>query len=103
MPQLVDRLPKYRRHRASGQAVVTLDSHDFYLGPHGTAASRQAYDRRVAEWIAAGRRLPNDPNQTTVAEVAAAFRAHARRYYRDADGTVSRCVDNFDEALRPLL
>lgn len=103
MSQTTGRIPKYSKHRASGQAVVTLDGRDFYLGPHGTAASRQEYDRRIAEWIAAGRRLPADPNQTTVAEVAAAFRAHAQRYYRDADGNLSRCVDNFDEALRPLL
>jgi hypothetical protein len=32
MPTL-NRIPTYRKHRASGQAVVTLDSRDFYLGP----------------------------------------------------------------------
>jgi hypothetical protein len=32
--------PKYRKHRASGQAVVTLNGHDYYLGPHGTKASK---------------------------------------------------------------
>ena len=40
-------VPKYRRHRASGQAVVTLSGQDFYLGPHGTKASKQEYDRLI--------------------------------------------------------
>ena len=32
MPKLVNVLPKYRRHRKSGQAVVTIHGRDFYLG-----------------------------------------------------------------------
>lgn len=51
-------LPKYRKHRASGQAVVTLNGKDFYLGPHGTRASKAEYDRLLGEWLAAGRQLP---------------------------------------------
>lgn len=50
--------PKYRKHRASGQAVVTLSGHDVYLGPHGSRVSRSEYDRVVAEYLAAGRRWP---------------------------------------------
>ncbi|WP_428305029.1 hypothetical protein [Lacipirellula sp.] len=45
MPRLVDALPKYRKHKASGQAVVTLNGRDHYLGPHGTSASKAFYDR----------------------------------------------------------
>jgi hypothetical protein len=45
MPRLVHQLPKYQKHRASGQAVVTLNGQDIYLGPHGTAISKRAYDR----------------------------------------------------------
>jgi hypothetical protein len=33
MPKLLNSLPKYRRHKASGQAIVTLCGNDFYLGP----------------------------------------------------------------------
>ncbi len=47
--------PSYRKHRASGQAVVTIGTRDFYLGPHGTDVSKQQYDRLVMEWVAAGR------------------------------------------------
>ena len=31
MPRLIDRNPKYRMHRASGQAVVSIGGQDFYL------------------------------------------------------------------------
>ena len=41
-------IPKYRRRRASGQAVVTLGGKDHYLGPHGSKASQREYDRRMA-------------------------------------------------------
>ena len=49
MPCLTNSAPKYRRHRASGQAVVTLNGRDFYLGPNGTQASRREHDWLVAE------------------------------------------------------
>ena len=48
MPRLTKSVPKYRKHRASGQAVVTLSGVDHYLGPRGTKASRIEYDRLVA-------------------------------------------------------
>ena len=41
MPRLVRTLPGYRKHKASGQAVVTLNGRDHYLGPHGTKASKR--------------------------------------------------------------
>ena len=40
MPRLVNRNPTYRKHRASGQAIVTIDSQDIYPGPFGTQARR---------------------------------------------------------------
>ena len=55
MPRLVHALPKYRKHRSSGQAVVTLNGCDFYLGPHGTKASKLEYDRLIGEWFQNGR------------------------------------------------
>ena len=54
MPRLVRRIPSYRKHRASGSAVVTLSGQVFYLGPHGTKVSRLEYDRSVSEWLAPG-------------------------------------------------
>ena len=42
MPSKKDalRVPSYRRHKPSGQAVVTLSGKDFYLGPWNTRVSR---------------------------------------------------------------
>ena len=52
-------IPSYWRHRASKQAVVTLNGVDHYLGPWNSPESRVAYDRITQEWLARGRQLPN--------------------------------------------
>jgi hypothetical protein len=49
MSKLTNRLPKYRLHKASGQAVVTLNGVDHYLGNHGSEDSKKAYQRKVSE------------------------------------------------------
>jgi integrase len=104
MPRLTDtRVPSYRFHRPSGQAVVTLDGRDVYLGTHGSAASKSKYNRLTGEWLAAGRRLPADPQATTIAEIVALFRQHAKTYYRRPDGTNTSEIYAFDAAVAPLL
>lgn len=45
------RIPTYRLHRPSGQAVVILRGKDHYLGPYGSERSRGEYDRLVAEYV----------------------------------------------------
>jgi hypothetical protein len=81
MPRLIESLPKYRKHRASGQAVVTLCGVEFYLGPHGTRVSCREYDRLVGEWLAAGRQLPVAPDASfdlTIVELLARLRFYSR-------------------------
>lgn len=76
-------LPKYRKHRASGQAVVTIGGKDHYLGPHGSKASVREYDRHLAEWLARGRTAPAaDPHAVTVAEILLAYVKFAKVHYR---------------------
>lgn len=77
------RVPSYRLHRPSGQAVVTLSGRDFYLGPHGTKASKNAYDRIVGEWQARGRRLemPAESGGLTMSELILAYWRFAERHY----------------------
>ena len=83
MPPLSpDSQPKCRKHKASGQAIVTLSGQDHYLGPHVTAASRKLYDRLVAEWIANGRSAKPIKHEATIVELIAAYHRHAREYYR---------------------
>lgn len=58
MPRLKDNaVPKYREHKQSGQAIVTLDGHDFLLGRYGSKASRAEYRRLTGEWQQNGRKL----------------------------------------------
>ena len=79
------RIPSYRPHKASGQAVVTLDGRDHYLGKHGTDASRAAYERLIATWLENGRRLPRDPSADyTVATLCDEFLDWCEREYRAA-------------------
>lgn len=40
MPKRKPRTPSYRYHKPSGQAVVTLNGRDFYLGVYDGDASR---------------------------------------------------------------
>lgn len=41
-------VPQYCHHRASGQAVVRFNGHDYYLGKFGSPESHDEYDRLVA-------------------------------------------------------
>lgn len=46
------KLPSYRLHRSTGQAVVRLDGKDHYLGVYGTPDSKRRYEQILAEWLA---------------------------------------------------
>lgn len=73
--------PKYRKHKSTGQAIVTLDGKDFYLGPHETKTSKAEYDRLIGEWLANGRSLPKPDKVMTVTMLAAAYLKFAKGYY----------------------
>ncbi|MBC7785614.1 MAG: hypothetical protein H7144_17420 [Burkholderiales bacterium] len=66
------KMPSYGLHRPSGQAVVTINGRDRYLGLHRSRHSRDEYDRLIAEWLAAGRAPVDDG--LTVNELVDAFR-----------------------------
>jgi hypothetical protein len=95
-------VPKYRKHRASGQAVVTIAGVDHYLGPHGTKASRLEYDRLIGEWLAAGRQLPIGSSEgITVTELIARYWPYAKKHNRK-DGKCTREAPGIKCALKPL-
>ncbi|SMP56358.1 hypothetical protein SAMN06265222_105139 [Neorhodopirellula lusitana] len=84
MPRLTQSLPKYRKHKASGQAIVNLGGKDHYLGPHNTRASKIQYDRLVSEWLANGRTQISQADDTgaiSVVEVLAVFWKFAQVWY----------------------
>jgi integrase len=96
------RTPKYRLHRPTGQAVVTLNGRDIYLGKHGTKQSKDAYRQKIAEWSAGGGQLPDVKAAITVAKVIKLFWEHARKHYCHADGTPTNEIEQIRYALRPL-
>src|SRR3954470_22889225 len=99
------RTPSYRLHKPSGQAVVTLDGRDLYLGQYGSPESRAEYDRLIAEWLANGRRLPAPTSEggsdLTINELLVAYLAFADGYYvKDGKPTVE--PSNLRLSVRPL-
>jgi len=106
------KVPSYRLHKQSGQAVVTLTDgmgtrRDVLLGRYGTPESRAEYARVLTEWEASGHRLPaksaepSAPN-LSVNELLLAFWQHAEQHYRRPDGTPTSEIDCLRAALRPL-
>ena len=81
-------VPGPSHHKASGQSVVRLNGHDFYLGPYGSAKAKAEYDQIIAEWLAHGRQLPNRNTGLSVAELIVAYVNHAEVYYtKDGEPT----------------
>lgn len=89
------RTPSYRCHKPSGQAVVTLNGHDVYLGPYGTPESRNEYDRIIAEWLASGRRIPGI-DDITINELSLRYLDFVDGYYTSNEPA------NIRHALKPL-
>jgi integrase len=103
------RIPSYRLHKQSGQAIVTLtDSvgrrRDVLLGKHGTPESRAEYLRVLAEWEANGRWPPraHRTSRLSVGELILRYWTWAEQHYRDTDGAPGRELENMRDALKPL-
>ena len=76
-------IPNYRLHKATGQAFVELGGRRFYLGKHGSKASREEYERRIAEYLGNGRQLPPTMTKTGVScqELAVQFLEWAQEHF----------------------
>jgi integrase len=105
------KIPSYRLHSQSGQAIVTLTDglggrRDVLLGKYDTPESRVEYSRVIGEWEARGRRLydqaDEEPDALSVNELMVAFLEHAERHYRRADGTNTSELRDYKLSNRPL-
>ena len=103
------RIPSYRYHKASNQAVVVLDGKSHYLGTWNSPASRVEYDRLIGEWVAERRRRTLRAEQAkrafsdvTINELLLAFLEYAETHYRTPDGTPTRHTLNLRDALKPV-
>jgi integrase len=106
MPKLRNKLPSYCRHKASGQAVVTLDGRDRYLGTYGTQESYSNYEQLVAKWLA----MQKTPevcstgclfDDLRVCELLAAYLDFAKSYYVKNGRQTGEYV-NLIHAVEPL-
>jgi integrase len=103
-------LPSYRLYKRTGQAVVTLDGRDHYLGQHGSLESQRKYRRLIDAWLArqeqaqaAPAPLPSPPplsDTPTVNEVILAYVRHAADYYKPAEGGEQKELGCIRDALR---
>lgn len=85
------RIPKYRLHKATGQAFVQINGRRRYLGKHGSPESEEKYRRVIAEHLAqpiaadVQSNALNGKHRTseviTVVELCAAYWLHAKAYY----------------------
>jgi integrase len=105
MPVHASRVPRYRLHKPSGLAVVSLGGRDVHLGKHDQPASRAEYDRLVAEWLQTGRSpavsSSASPSDLTINELAEAYCRHADSYYVK-NGVPTTEPVNIRLAIRPL-
>jgi hypothetical protein len=105
MPSSAFRTPSYRLHKPSGQAVVTPESRDLYLGRYGSPESRAEYDRIIAEWLSNDRRLPGSTfearSDLTINEILVAYPHLADGYYTE-NGQMTRLPEDIRYAIRTL-
>ncbi|MFO0814281.1 MAG: tyrosine-type recombinase/integrase [Gemmatales bacterium] len=94
------KIPSYRLHKSTGQAVVVLNGKYHYLGLHDTPASHANYKRTLGEWLQRGS-IPTDttqPNtmvsQTTgnpsVNELILGYLKHCETYYQRSPSEITK-------------
>jgi hypothetical protein len=81
MPKLSNAIPRCRKYKGSGQAVIRLGSRDVYLEKYGSAASREDYKRAIAAWSQRGGSDSPPPLSITVSQVLVAYLKLALCYY----------------------
>jgi integrase len=79
---LIERIPRYLLHKPTNRGYARFDGHFIYFGSYNTAASLEAYNRYVAEWIQNGGRLATTTYSASVADVVVVYAEFATGYYR---------------------
>ncbi len=104
------KVPPYRKHSPSRQAVVTLtgpaNRKDVYLGPYGSRESHTNYARVIAEWAGTvagptGSDRQNSFGSFSVNELILSFWDHCRQCYVK-NGRPTSEQHNYKAALKPL-
>jgi integrase len=93
--------PKYRLHRASGQAVCTIGGRDHYLGPHGSPESYERHKHLVGAWLLGDSAPTSVDGSDTVVELCNKYLAHAEKYY-SKHGKPTTELANIKRAIKTL-
>jgi len=103
MPRLVHTPPKYRLHKSTGRAVVTVNGKDRYLGRYGSKESRAEYARIIAEWNSSDCNASTDHAEVdlTITELVVRYWRFAQGYYVK-DGHPTETLHGIKAALRFL-
>ncbi|QDV73800.1 tyrosine-type recombinase/integrase [Botrimarina mediterranea] len=123
MPNLVNRPPKYRFHKSTGQAVVSIDGKAIQLGPFNSSRSFERYEELIKDWrrrrddqrpdlaeldpysvvtVKQLRARLREGHAVTLNELALVYEEHAHSYYRK-NGKITREGEQVSEILRFLL
>lgn len=124
MPKLLKRPPKYRLHKSTGQAVVSLCGKVIQLGPFGSPRSHERYQQEIERWrslrhlghseLAASEPEPIEislkelqsrrrrGHPVTLNEASLLYEDYAHGYYVK-NGVVTREGEQVSEMLRLLL
>ena len=93
-------IPSYRLHKPTGQAIVSLRGKIFYLGKWKSKASREEYQRLIADYLANDCKLPpTRSNSDLIIESAVVqFLEYAETVYVK-NGKVTTTFSNYRESL----
>jgi integrase len=107
MPKLVNKVPKFSLHKATGQAKVRWQGKDHYLGRHGSPEAWERYCEFIAklpkpEPEPSAPPEPQPGEKLFVTQVVEHFYFHAKSYYVHPDGTPTGEHVTIRCALKPL-
>ncbi len=100
------KVPKYSKHKATGQAYVTVDKKRHYLGKHGTPESEERYRRFLQQYSSAPanpRVIDKAPGaEIEVVELCGAYWLHAETYYDNSPESLDRIAAELGLSARSL-
>jgi len=96
-------LPGYLLHKASGQAIVVINGKTTYLGRYKSKASREEYERVIADYLANGRKSPPQAKTgISVEELGIRFLDWCESYYLK-NGKMTETVEHCQRAVSLLV
>src|SRR4051794_27414455 len=96
------KVPSYRRHAGSGQAIVTLKGRDCYLGKFGSAESRERYRALIAGFMQTGAAPQREDDPPTISECMVGYLGHIHQHYRTPSGGLGNQAFMIKKALKVL-